>query len=100
MTTEMLIPAKYKGDIDQLRRGHHGLHGLRHRLAWALAPECIRALTIAGLMVAPECIRALTIAGLMVATHPDEVMNALFEKSLTEYADQAAANEADEEARR
>lgn len=40
------------------------------------------------------------IAGLMVATHPDEVMNALFEKSLTEYADQAAATEADEEARR
>lgn len=36
----------------------------------------------------------------MVATHPDEVMNALFEKSLTEYADQAAANEADEEAHR
>lgn len=84
MTTEMLIPAKYKDDIDQLRRGHHGLHGLHHRLAWALMPECIRALVIAGLMV---------------ANHPDEVMNALFEKSLTEYADQAAATE-DEEARR
>ena len=37
------------------------------------------------------------IAGLMVATHPDEVMNALFEKSLAEYAAQADANE-DEEA--
>ena len=87
MTTEMLIPAKYKDEIDRLRNGHHGWHGFRHRLAWA---------------VMPQCIRALTIAGLMVATHPDEVMNALFEKSLIEYADQAdqaAANE-DEEARR
>ena len=83
MTTEMLIPAKYADDIDQLRNGHHGWHGLRHRLAWAIAPDCIRALMIAGLMV---------------ATHPDEVMNALFEKSLAEYADQAAANEADKEA--
>ena len=83
--TEMLIPAKYADDIDRLRNGHRGWHGLRHRLAWALMPECIRALTIAGLMV---------------ATHPDEVMNALFEKSLTEYADQAARDEAeaDEEA--
>lgn len=85
MTAEMLIPAKYKADIDQLRNGHHGLHGLRHRLAWAFMPRCIRDLTIAGLMV---------------ATHPDEVMNALFEKSLMEYADQAANAEADEEARR
>lgn len=84
MTTEMLIPAKYADDIDQLRNGHHGWHGLRHRLAWA---------------VAHKCIRALLVAGLMVANHPEEVMNALFEKSLTEYADQAAANE-DEEARR
>lgn len=81
----MLIPAKYADDIDQLRTGHHGWHGLRHRLAWA---------------VAPKCIRALMIAGLMVATHPDEVMNALFEKSLAEYADQAAAANEDEEARR
>lgn len=79
----MLIPAKYKDDIDALRYGHHGWHGLRHRIAWA---------------VAPKCIRSLMIAGLMVAIHPDEVMNALFEKSLMEYADQAAANE-DEEAR-
>lgn len=81
----MLIPAKYKGDIDALRYGHRGWHGFRHRLAWAAMPECIRALVIAGLMV---------------ANHPDEVMNALFEKSLTEYADQAAAAEADEEAHR
>lgn len=81
--TEMLIPAKYAEDIDYLRNGHHGWHGLRHRIAWA---------------VAPKCIRSLMIAGLMVAIHPDEVMNALFEKSLAEYADQAAANE-DEEAR-
>lgn len=37
----------------------------------------------------------------MVANHPDEVMNALFEKSLAEYADQAdEADNADEEARR
>lgn len=83
MTTEMLIHAKYKDDINQLVHGHHGWHGLRHRLAWALMPECIRALVIAGLMV---------------ALHPDDVMNALFEKSLNEYADQAAATE-DEEAR-
>ena len=85
MTTEMLIPAKYKGDIDQLRNGHHGWHGFRHRLAWA---------------VMPRCIRDLTIAGLMVATHPDEVMNALFEKSLAEYAEAADQAVADEEARR
>ena len=84
MTTEMLIPAKYADDIDQLRHGHHGLHGLRHRLAWALMPECIRALVIAGLMV---------------ALHPDDVMNALFEKSLAEYADQAAAADENQEAR-
>nr|DAY08085.1 MAG TPA: hypothetical protein [Caudoviricetes sp.] len=80
----MLIPAKYKDDIDQLVRGHHGLHGLHHRLAWALMPECIRALAVAGLMV---------------ANHPDEVMNALFTKFLTEYADQADATE-DEEVHR
>lgn len=85
MTTEMRIPAKYKADIDQLRSGHHGWHGLRHRLAWALMPECIRALVIAGLMV---------------VCHPDEVMNALFERALVEYADQADRAEADEEARR
>ena len=83
--TEMLIPAKYKDDIDQLVRGHHGLHGLRHRMSWALMPQCIRALVIAGLMV---------------ANHPDEVMNALFTKFLNEYADQAAATEANEETHR
>lgn len=83
--TEMLIPAKYADEIDQLKHGHHGWHGLRHRLAWALAPDCIRALLVAGLMV---------------ANHPDEVMNALFEKSLAEYAAQADEAEADEEARR
>lgn len=85
MTTEMLIPAKYADDINRLKYGHHGWHGFRHRLAWALMPRCIRDLVIAGLMV---------------ATHPDEVMNALFEKSLMEYADQAANAEADEEAHR
>lgn len=81
MTAEMLIPAKYKDDIDQLVHGHHGLHGLHHRLAWALMPDCIRDLTIAGLMV---------------ALHPDEVMNALFDKSLAEYAAQADATENEE----
>lgn len=84
MHIEMTIPAKYKDDIDQLRNGPHGLHGLRHRLALALMPECIRVLTVAGLMV---------------ALHPDEVMNALFTKALNDFADQAAANE-DEEARK
>lgn len=87
MTAEMLIPAKYKADIDQLVHGHRGLHGLRHRLAWALMPDCIRDLAVAGLMV---------------ALHPDEVMNALFDRSLAEYAAQADAAEAtnqDEEAR-
>lgn len=83
--TEMRIPAKYKDDVDFLRNGHNGWHGLRHRIAWALMPKCIRDLTIAGLMV---------------ATHPDEVMNALFDRALTEYAAQADAAEADEEARR
>lgn len=82
--TEMFIPAKYKDDIDQLVRGHHGLHGLHHRLAWALMPECIRALVIAGLMV---------------ALHPDEVMNALFDRSLAEYADQADKADENQEAR-
>ena len=80
----MLIPAKYADDIEYLKRGHHGWHGFRHRIAWA---------------VMPECIRTLTIAGLMVALHPDEVMNALFDRALAEYADQAARAEADEEAR-
>lgn len=81
---EMSIPAKYKDDIDQLRNGHHGLHGLRHRLAWALMPECIRVLTVAGLMV---------------ALHPDEVMNAIFTKALNGFADQADEANEDEEAR-
>lgn len=85
MTTEMLIPAKYADDIDQLRNGHRGWHGFRHRLAWALMPQCIRDLTIAGLMV---------------ATHPDEVMNTLFDRALTEYAEAADQANADEEARR
>ena len=81
---EMLIPAKYKADIDQLVRGHHGLHGLHHRLAWALMPECIRDLAVAGLMI---------------ALHPDEVMNALFDRSLAEYADQADKADENQEAR-
>lgn len=85
MITEMFVPAKYKADIDHLVNGYGGLHGLRHRLAWA---------------VMPKCIQTLTIAGLMVALHPDEVMDALFTKALTEAADQAAANDADKEAHR
>ena len=83
MTTEMLIPAKYKDDIDRLRNGHRGWHGFRHRLAWALMPRCIRTLTIAGLMV---------------ATHPGDMLDALFTKFLEEQA--SAAAEAEEEARR
>lgn len=79
--TEMLIPAKYADDIDYLRKSHHGLHGLRHRIAWALAPDCIRSLMIAGLMV---------------TIHPDEVMNALFDLFLNNFAAETA-NE-DEEA--
>lgn len=85
MTTEMLIPAKYKGDIDQLRYGHHGWHGFRHRRD--LGSDA-RVYPRAGDRRAHG------------RHHPDDVMNALFEKSLTEYADQAAAAEADEEARR
>lgn len=85
MTTEMLIPAKYADDIDQLRNGHHGWHGFRHRLAWAIAPDCIRALLVAGLMV---------------ANHPDEVMNALFDRFLTDFAAEAANEDEDEEAHR
>lgn len=87
MTTEMLIPAKYKDDIHQLVHGHHGLHGLHHRLAWALMPECIRALTIAGLMV---------------ALHPEEVLDALFTRFLEEQATTGADDKttADEETRR
>ena len=84
MNIEMTIPAKYKGDIDRLVNGVGGLHGFRHRLAWALMPDCIRALAIVGLMA---------------INHPDEIMKALFTKALTEAAAQAAA-EADEEARR
>ena len=83
MITEMFVPAKDQADIDHLVNGYGGIHGLRHRLAWA---------------VMPKCIQTLTIAGLMVALHPDEVMNALFTKALTEAADQAAANDADKEA--
>ena len=82
MTTEMLIPAKYKDEIDRLRYGHRGWHGFRHRLAWA---------------VMPECIRALVIAGLMVANHPGDMLDALFTKFLEEQA-RADVNE-DEEAR-
>ena len=81
--TEMLIPAKCADDIDWLRYGHRGWHGLRHRLAWA---------------VMPECIRALVIAGLMVANHPGDMLDALFTKFLEEQA--SAAAEAEEEARR
>lgn len=81
---EMSVPAKYADEIDHLVNGFHGLHGLHHRLAWAIMPQCIRDLTIAGLMV---------------ATHPDEVMNALFAKALNELADKEDANE-NEEARK
>lgn len=72
---EMSVPTKYADEIDHLVNGFGGLHGLHHRLAWAIMPQCIRDLTIAGLVV---------------ANHPDEVMNALFAKALNELADKEA----------
>jgi hypothetical protein len=78
---EMSVPTKYADEIDHLVNGFGGLHGLHHRLAWAIMPQCIRDLTIAGLMV---------------ANHPDEVMNALFAKALNELADKEDANETEE----
>lgn len=81
---EMSVPTKYADEIDHLVNGFGGLHGLHHRIAWAIMPQCIRDLTIAGLMV---------------ANHPDEVMNALLTKALNELADKEDANE-DEEARK
>lgn len=76
---EMTVPAKYQHDIDHLVRGFHGLHGLHHRIAWAIMPQCIRDLAITGLMV---------------ANHPYETMNAILDMKLNELADQD-----DEEAR-
>ena len=81
---EMTVPTKYADEIDHLVGGFGGLHGLHHRLAWAIMPQCIRDLTIAGLMV---------------ANHPDEVMNSLFHMALNELADKEDVNE-DEEARK
>lgn len=70
---EMSVPAKYQPEIDHLVKGFGGLHGLHHRLAWAIMPQCIRDLVIAGLMV---------------ANHPDETMNAILDLKLNELADQ------------
>ena len=70
---EIVVPAKYQPEIDHLIHGFGGLHGLHHRLAWALMPQCIRDLVIAGLMV---------------ANHPDETINAILDMKLTELADQ------------
>lgn len=75
---EMTVPAKYQSDIDHLVHGFGGLHGLHHRIAWAIMPQCIRDLVIAGLMV---------------ANHPDETMDALLDLKLNDLADK------DEEAR-
>ena len=69
---EIIVPAKYQHEIDHLVSGFGGLHGLHHRLAWALMPQCIRDLVIAGLMV---------------ANHPDETMNAILDLNLNELAD-------------
>ena len=69
---EMFIHAKYQSEIDHLVSGFGGLHGLHHRLAWALMPQCIRDLVIAGLMV---------------ANHPYETMNALLDMELNKLAD-------------
>lgn len=70
---EIIVPAKYQHEIDHLVSGFGGLHGLHHRLAWAIMPQCIRGLVIAGLMV---------------ANHPDETMNAILDLKLNELADQ------------
>ena len=70
---EIIVPAKYQHEIDHLVNGFGGLHGLHHRLAWALMPQCIRDLVIAGRMV---------------ANHPDETMNAILDLNLSELADQ------------
>lgn len=70
---EMSVPAKYQPEIDHLVKGFGGLHGLHHRLAWAIMPQCIRDLVLAGLMV---------------ANHPDETMNAILDLKLNELADQ------------
>lgn len=70
---EMSVPTKYQHEIDHLVGGFGGLHGLHHRLAWAIMPQCIRDLVIAGLMV---------------ANHPDETMNAILDLKLNELADQ------------
>lgn len=70
---EITVPAKYQHDIDHLITGFGGLHGLHHRLAWAIMPQCIRDLVIAGLMV---------------ANHPHETMNAILDMELNELADQ------------
>ena len=70
---EMSVPAKYQPEIDHLVKGFGGLHGLHHRLAWAIMPQCIRDLVIAGLMV---------------ANHPDETMNAILDLKLPDLADQ------------
>lgn len=68
---EMSVPAKYQPEIDHLVKGFGGLHGLHHRLAWAIMPQCIRDLVIAGLMV---------------ANHHDETMNAILDLKLNELA--------------
>lgn len=70
---EIIVPAKYKSEIDHLVGGFGGLHGLHHRLAWAIMPQCIRDLVIAGLMV---------------ANHPDETMNAILNLKLNGLVDQ------------
>lgn len=76
---EMTVPAKYQSEIDHLVSGFHGLHGLHHRIAWAIMPQCIRDLAIAGLMV---------------ATHPYETMNAMLDLKLNELADEDEYEEA------
>ena len=70
---EIIGPAKYQHEIDHLVSGSGGLHGLHHRLAWALMPQCIRYLVIAGLML---------------TNHPDETINALLKLRLNQLADQ------------
>lgn len=61
---EIVVPAKYQSEIDHLVGGFGGLHGLHHRLAWAIMPQCIRDLVLAGLKVA---LAALTLGVFLAA---------------------------------
>ena len=71
--TEMRIPTKYADDIDQLRNGPHGWHGLRHCLAWALMPADMR--------------EAWTV-GFLTETNPGSILEACVDAVLAAMADE------------